>query len=105
MREVVLLVLIGAATYLLRGAFILSPTLTPPPALRRLLRHVGPAVLAAIVAPQLFLVHGSASARNVSAGVIAAIATGVLWRWRRSLPLALFGGLGAWWLAAMAVAV
>jgi branched-subunit amino acid transport protein len=105
MRDVVILVLIGAATYLLRGAFLLSARLSPPPALRRLLVHVGPAVLAAIVSPQLLLVHRHASATGMSAGILAGIATGVLWRWRRSLPLALFGGLGAWWLAATAFAV
>ena len=105
MRDLVVLAAIAGATYLLRGAFLLSPAVSPPPGLRRVLRYVGPAVLAAIVAPQLLLVHGSASPRNVSAGVLAGIATGVLWRWRRSLPLALFGGLGAWWIAAMAVAV
>jgi branched-subunit amino acid transport protein len=105
LRDLAILGVIAVATYLLRGAFLLSPALSPPPGLRRLLTHVGPAVLAAIVAPQLFLVHGSASIKNVSAGVLAGIATGVLWRWRRNLPLALFGGLGAWWIAAMAVAV
>jgi branched-subunit amino acid transport protein len=105
MRDLVILALIGVATYLLRGAFILSPALSPSPALRRLLRHVGPAVLAAIVAPQLFLIHGNASIKSVSAGVLAATVTAVLWRWRRSLPLALFVALGAWWLAATALAV
>jgi branched-subunit amino acid transport protein len=105
MHDLVILVVIAVATYLLRGVFLVSPALSPPPALRRVLTHVGPAVLAAIVAPQLFLIHGSASPRSVSAGVLAAIATGVLWRWRRNLPLALFGGLGAWWIAAMTVAV
>src|SRR4051794_21834127 len=105
MPDLVLLVLIGVATYLMRGAFLLSPSLSPPPRLRRLLTHVGPAVLAAIVAPQLFLVRGNASLPGASAGIMAGIATWVLWRWRQNLPLALFGGLAAWWLAATTLAV
>jgi branched-subunit amino acid transport protein len=104
MHDLLVLVTIGAATFLLRGAFLLSPSVTPPPSLRRVLPYVGPAVLAAIAVPPLLGTHGTIQLSEAAGGTAAAVVAGLICRRSGSVPLALFGGLGAWWLIAMIVA-
>ena len=83
MTELLVLALIGLGTYAMRAAFLVTAQRRPPAAVARLLPYVGPAVLAALVA--------------------AAVAW-LAWRLlRRNLPIALFGGLAAWWAASWAV--
>jgi branched-subunit amino acid transport protein len=101
MRDLVILIMIGVVTFLLRGAFLFAPDFSPPATLRRLLPQVGPAVLAAIALPALLGTHGDISLPTATAGLTGALLAGLLW-WRAgSIPLALFGGLGAWWLVAV----
>jgi branched-subunit amino acid transport protein len=101
MGELALLALIGLGTYLMRAAFIVTVRAAPA-WLARLLPHVGPAVLAAIVLPALLAPRGTIALAETLPALLAAAAAVLLWQlWRRDgrLPVALFGGLGVWWLA------
>jgi branched-subunit amino acid transport protein len=104
MRELLILAAIGLGTYLMRAAFLVTARTAPPAAVSRLLPHVGPAVLAAITVPALLAPRGTLSLAETAPAVLAAGATWLLWRWTARLPVALFGGLVAWWLAGAALA-
>ena len=97
MREFLVLVAIGAGTYALRAAFLVSGRTDPPRAIARLLPFVGPAVLAALTVPALAAPSGTVSLTETPPTLVAAVVTWVLWRRRGSLPLALFGGLVSGW--------
>jgi branched chain amino acid efflux pump len=98
MRELALFAVIGLGTYVMRAAFIV--TARPVPArLARLLPHVGPAVLAAITLPALAAPHGTIALAETLPALLAAAVAVLLWRRNGRLPVALFGGLGVWWLA------
>ncbi|MBC3191015.1 AzlD domain-containing protein [Pseudonocardia sp. C8] len=103
MRELLVLVAIGLGTYALRAAFLVTSRAAPP-APARLLPHVGPAVLAAITLPALLAPRGVVGGAESLPALVAAALTWLLWRRTARLPVALFGGLGAWWLAVAAVA-
>ena len=93
----------GAITYGIRLSFILLwGKITLPPALQRSLRFVPPAVLSAIIFPEI-LRHGGAW--NVSplnprllAGIIAAL---VAWRTRNTMLTILVGMAALWGLQAL----
>ena len=104
MRELAILVVIGLGTYLMRVSFLIVAGSGPPRRLARLLPHLGPAVLAALVVPPLVAPHGHAAVAETVPALIAALGCWLLWRRTARLPLALFGGLGLWWLALWAVA-
>ena len=105
MRELAILAVIGVGTYAMRAAF-LGPARPEPPAwAARLLAPVGPAVLAAITVPALLAPTGHMSAVDTPAALLAACVAAVLWRPTHSLPLALFGGLAAWWTASWLLAL
>jgi len=98
MRELIVLLLVGAGTYLMRAAFLLTADARPPKALSRFLPHVGPAVIAAITVPLLVAPRGTVSVEETLPALAAAAATWMLWRRTEKLPTALLGGLGLWWL-------
>lgn len=103
MRELLILVAIGVGTYAMRAVFLVTAA-EPPAAVARLLPHVGPAVLAAITLPALLAPRGTVSASESLPALGAAALAWILWRRTERLPVALFGGLAAWWLAGAALA-
>jgi len=104
MLELIVLVVVGAGTYAMRAAFLLTADARPPAALSRFLPHVGPAVLAAITVPMLLAPTGTISLTETLPALAAAALTWLLWRRTQKLPVALLGGLGLWWLLVAAVA-
>jgi branched-subunit amino acid transport protein len=105
MRELLVLVAIGLGTYAMRAVFLVTARSEPPAVVARLLAHVGPAVLAAITLPALIAPRGTVSAAESLPALGAAAVAWILWRRTQRLPVALFGGLGAWWLAGWALVV
>ena len=103
MRELLILVAVGAGTYAMRAVFLVTPRSAPPRRVSRLLPHIGPAILAAITLPTLLAPRGEISAGETLPALLAAGTAWLLWRRTRSLPLALFGGLGIWWLTSWAL--
>ncbi|MGD9987728.1 AzlD domain-containing protein [Pseudonocardia sp.] len=99
MGELLVLVAIGVGTYLMRAAFLATAGARPPAAVARLLQHVGPAVLAAIALPALVAPQGRIALDATVPALLAAVVAGVSWKFTRSLPLALFGGLVVAWAA------
>lgn len=99
MRELLVLAAIGLGTYVMRAAFLVTSRAEPPAAMARLLPYVGPAVLAAITLAALLAPRGTTSATESLPALGAAAVSWLLWRYTASLPVALFGGLGTWWLA------
>lgn len=98
MPELLVLVAIGVGTYAMRAVFLVTARSEPPAAVARLLPHVGPAVLAAIALPGLLAPNGVTSLAETLPALGAATVTWLLWRRTGRLPVALFGGLAAWWL-------
>jgi len=104
MNELLTLVVIGMGTYAMRAAFLVTAHRRPPAAVARLLPYVGPAVLAAITVPAFVAPHGAVAFADTAPALLAAAVAWVAWRrLRRNLPLALFGGLAAWWVASWAI--
>jgi branched-subunit amino acid transport protein len=99
MREILVLLVIGAGTYALRVAFLITAESRPPDRLVRLLPHVAPAVLAAIAAPALLAPQGAVAATDTLPALGATAVTWWLWLRTQQFPLALLGGLAAWWTA------
>ena len=104
MRDLLIIVVIGLGTYAMRAVFLVASRTEPPPRLARLLRHVGPAVVAAIMLPGLLAPRGERSVHETVPAVLAACAACLLWARLRSLPVALFGGLLLWWAALLGLA-
>ncbi|AUX08865.1 branched-chain amino acid ABC transporter permease [Halalkaliarchaeum desulfuricum] len=96
------IVVIGVATFALRFSFIylFGRVDEVPPRVRRALRFVPPAVLAALVAPALVTIDpdigvvASLADERLAAGLVAA---GVAWR-TENLFLTIAVGMGALWL-------
>jgi branched-subunit amino acid transport protein len=63
----------------------------------RALRHVGPAVLAALVA-DIATGDGGAWPALAPAEAVGLLAAGVIAWWRRNVVLSLVAGLGAFWI-------
>ena len=104
MTDLLVLALIGLGTYAMRAAFLVTAQRQPPAAVARLLPYVGPAVLAAIAAPAFVAPHGTIAVADTAPALVAAAVAWLAWRLlRRNLPIALFGGLAAWWVASWAV--
>jgi branched-subunit amino acid transport protein len=93
MRELLVLVAVGAGTYAMRAVFLVAARPEPPAPLARVLPHVGPAVLGAVVAPALLAPHGTITLTGTVPALVGAAGAWVLWHRTRSLPVALFGGL------------
>ncbi|MFR9804557.1 AzlD domain-containing protein [Pseudonocardia sp. RS010] len=93
MHELLVLVAVAVGTYGMRAAFLVVARPEPPAPLARVLPHVGPAVLGAIVAPALLAPHGAITAADTVPALLAAVGAWALWRRFHSLPIALFGAL------------
>jgi branched-subunit amino acid transport protein len=98
-RELLVLVAAGIGTYAMRALFFAGAASRPPAAVARVLPLVGPAVLAAITVPALLAPRGELSVAETVPALLAAGVAALLWRRTASMPVALFGGLGLWWLA------
>jgi branched-subunit amino acid transport protein len=98
MRDVLVLAVVALGTYLLRAAFLLRSQGSSPEAVERYVPFVGPAVLAALVAPGLWAPAGTASVAETAPALAAAVLSWLLWRRTERLPIALLGGLGSWWV-------
>lgn len=90
------IVLVGIGSYVFRGIFILAlADTTPPPLVSKALRNVGPAVLSALVATDLWGPNASA----VGAPELVGVAAAGLAAWRtRNLIVSVVVGMGARWL-------
>lgn len=88
---------VGAGTYLTRLSFIAVLGRTGvPPWLGRALKHVAPAVLAALVAPALLVRDGAIDVANPR--LYAALVAGVV-AWRlRSMAATIVVGMGLLWV-------
>jgi len=98
-------VAMGAVTYAIRlGPILLLERLGMPSLLRRALTYVPPAVLSAIIFPELFLSNGALAVSpgntRLVAGIVAAI---VAWRTRNVL-LTIAAGMAALWLLQIVIA-
>jgi branched-subunit amino acid transport protein len=94
------MVIAGLATFAIRALFIiLVGRREIPPLLRRALYFIPPAVLTAIILPEILLpageLHLSLANPNLLAGVIAAV---VAWR-TRSVLATLLAGMAVFWIA------
>jgi branched-subunit amino acid transport protein len=92
------MVAIGLVTFAMRLSFVLAlGRVDVPQSLMRILRFVPPAVLSAIIFPELLMVDGSPelSLNNprLLAGLVAAL---VAWR-SRSVVLTIVAGMAALW--------
>lgn len=86
----------GLLTFAMRLSFILTiGRVEPPPLVRRALRYVPPAVLTAIIFPELFMPGGaldiSLGNARLIAGILAAL---VAWR-TRNVVLTILAGMAA----------
>ena len=92
------LVVAGLLTFLTRLSFIaLLGRAETPPLLRRALRFVPPAVLSAIIAPELLLRSGHLDVTLGNQRLLAGLlATAIAWRTRNVL-LTIGVGMGALW--------
>ncbi|MCW0214781.1 MAG: AzlD domain-containing protein [Pseudonocardia sp.] len=93
-EPLLVLVVIALGTYAMRAAFLVTARARPPAALARMLPNVGPAVLAAITLPALLAPRGHITPTDTVPALVAAAVAALVWRRTRSLPLALFAGLG-----------
>ena len=93
----------GLVTYLIRLSFILIVGQRPvPPLVRRALRLVPPAVLTAIVFPELFMPSGQLDLSFGNARLLAGlVAVLVAWRTKNAVLTIIIGMLVVWGLQAL----
>jgi branched-subunit amino acid transport protein len=93
------IVLMGLVTFGLRLApFVLLERLALPTWLLRALRHVPPAVLAALIAPELLLADGALALEPLNARLIAGLVAALI-AWRaRSVLLTIAAGMAVLWV-------
>ena len=99
MTLLIVLLIAGAGTYLLRASMVLAmDRLDPGPGFEERLRLVGPAALAALVAGSLFTAGGTPTGPGLPA--LAAVVVGAaVARRTGNVGLALGAGLPVFWLA------
>ena len=97
--EAVLIVsVVAAITYAFRaGGIVLLADRGLPAPVARAMRHVGPAVLAALVASIAAVGPDGATGVGV-AEVVALAATAIVARWRSNLLVGLVAGMATLWL-------
>ena len=100
MSDWLIVVIIGAGTYLLRLSFIGVLGTRPMPAwAEQPLRYVAPAVLAALVVPAVVLAEGGADITPLgNPRFLAAVVAGLI-AWRlKSVSGVIVGGMGVLWI-------
>jgi len=100
MRVWAIFLVAGIGTYLIRASFlVLGSRVTLPPRVEGALRHVGPAVFAAIVAPPVI---GTASVLDRVPEMLATLVAGlVAWRTGRVTWVLVVGMVTLWSLRAI----
>jgi branched-subunit amino acid transport protein len=94
-----IIVLVGVGSYLFRSVFILALSdRTPPPVVSKALRNVGPAVLSALVATDLWGTNAPAVGTPEMVGVVAAGLAA--WRTRNLIVAVVVGMVVRWVLMA-----
>lgn len=89
----------GVVTFATRVIFLMSgERFRPGPGFRALLGYVPPAVLAALIAPEIFLRDGAISLGADNLRLWAALLAGVVALLTRSVLATIASGLGALWL-------
>lgn len=97
-----MIAVLGAATFATRLSFIaLFAQGELPRWLRHVLHYVPPAVLAAIVAPQLLAAPGAAAALDGPRSLAALLALAIAWRTRSTLLTIGLGMAALWGLRAL----
>jgi branched-subunit amino acid transport protein len=98
MRLWLIVLAMGGLTYAIRAApILLLGRMNLPAIVLRALRYVPPAVLSAIVFPELLLREGSLDLSLVNPRLLAGLLAGlVAWR-TRNVFLTLLAGMGALW--------
>ncbi|MCL2309045.1 MAG: AzlD domain-containing protein [Proteobacteria bacterium] len=93
-----IMVVCGALTFLLRFSFIAGGRLLPQsPELRHLLRYVPPAVLAALIAPEIFVHNGTLSLGFDNIRLWAALAAMAAAYLTRHVLATIAAGMAALW--------
>ncbi|HEY68180.1 MAG TPA: AzlD domain-containing protein [Thermoflexia bacterium] len=95
MEKLLTFIGMGLATYLTRYTMIAALGQEMPPLLRRWLRYVPPAALAALIAPAALAPRGHLEF-GIQAGAVMAGAV-IAWR-TRSVPGAILGGMAIFWI-------
>ena len=98
--EIALVLGMTAVTFGVRYPVLaLVSRMTLPPAVLNAMRYIPPAVLAAIVAPAMFMPNGhTLDLHPTNAYLVAGLAAGVI-SWRtRNLLLTIVAGMGVFWL-------
>ncbi|MDR2709968.1 MAG: AzlD domain-containing protein [Burkholderiales bacterium] len=101
MRVDILLLMIvcGALTFLLRFSFIAGARFLPQsPALRHLLRYVPPTVLAALIAPEILMQNDALSLEPGNIRLWAALVALAAAYWTRHVLATIAAGMVALWL-------
>lgn len=100
MRIWAIILAVAVGTYAMRASLLVAlARVTIPPRIERGLRYIGPAVMAAIVAPAVLAPDGALVVLDWRP--VAALVAGVVaWRWRK-VPLTLAAGLGTYYAAAL----
>ncbi len=100
MSDLLIVVIVGSASYLTRVSFIAALGTRPmSPALERPLKYVAPAVLAALVVPAVVLNDGSPDLSPLSNPKFLAAVAAALVAWRtRSVVATILLGMGVLWL-------
>ncbi|MFZ8998586.1 MAG: AzlD domain-containing protein [Ilumatobacteraceae bacterium] len=94
----VAVVVVAAITYSMRAGMVLALAgRTVPPAVERMLRHVGPAVLTALA---VNLAVDPGTGRPLVGALVGMSAAAGVGLWRRNLLLATAVGMSAVWLVA-----
>lgn len=103
MRWLPALLVAGLVTFAIRLSFIaLLGKVALPPILTRALRFVPPAVLSAIILPELVMRDGALDLRPVNARLLAGVLAAVVaWRTRNVLLTIAVGMAALWALQAM----
>lgn len=98
------LILGGLTTYAIRASFIiLIGRREVPPLLRRALHYIPPAVLTAIILPELLLPNGRLHLSPTNPNLLAGVAA-VLAAWRtRSVLLTIVVGMAVFWAARLVI--
>ena len=93
------LILGGALTFLTRLSFIyLLGRVETPPVIKRALRFVPPAVLSAIIAPEVLMVDGSLNLSLSNLRMLAALAATLVAWYSKNALLAIISGMLALWV-------
>ena len=99
MHELFAYAVVGAGTYVMRSGFILAGAGADlPPAFKRTLRFVGPAVLSSLVAVDVANGEGISAAlsgRPETFGILVAV--GIAW-WKSNVILTIAAGVAVVWV-------